>query len=117
MTFVFAAFMLAAAPTQTVPAPAPAAVPAPAPATPPAPTAPAVPASGAKFTLDTPIETLVADPAAKAVLAADLHADITANPSYEMFKGMSFNQIQPYAPDKLPADLLTKIATDLAAIK
>jgi hypothetical protein len=60
-----AALMLTAAPAfaQTA-APAPA--PAPAPATSAAATATAT----AKFTLDTPIETIAADPAAKADLAA-----------------------------------------------
>ena len=30
---------------------------------------------------------------------------------------MSLNQVAPYAPDKLTAALLAKIAADLAAIK
>lgn len=106
MHYLFAAALFAAAPAlaQTAPAPAPA-------------PAPSATAPAAKYTLDTPIETLVADPAAKAVLAADLGNDVTANPSYDQFKGMSFNQLKPYAPDKLPDALLTKLATDLAAIK
>ena len=89
---------------QTAPAPAPAPTAAPA-------------AAAAKFNLDTPIETLVADPAAKAVLTADFGGDVTANPNYEQFKGMSLHQVQPYAPDKMTDALMTKIATDLAAIK
>ncbi len=99
----------AAALAQTAPAaaPAPAATPAPA----------AAPAAAAKFNLDTPIETLVADPKAKAVLDADLGGDVTQNPAYENFKAMSFHQVQPYAPEKLPDDLLKKIEADLAAIQ
>jgi len=85
------------------------------PAPTPAPTT--APAATAKFNLDTPIETLVADPAAHAVLTADFGGDITANPQYDNFKAMSLNQVQPYAPDKMPAALMTKIAADLAAIK
>jgi hypothetical protein len=81
----------------------------------PAPTA--APAVAAKFNLDTPIETLVADPKAKAVLDADFGGDITTNPAYDSFKGMSLNAVAPYAPDKLPAELLKKIEADLAAIK
>jgi hypothetical protein len=77
----------------------------------------AAPAAAAKFNLDTPIETLVADPAAKAVLDADLGGDVTTNPAYESFKAMSLNQSAPYAPDKLPPAVLKKIETDLAAIK
>lgn len=79
--------------------------------------APAAAASTAKFNLDTPIETLVADEKAKAVLAADLGTDVTANPSYESFKAMSLRAVQPFAPDKLTDELLKKIETDLAAIK
>jgi hypothetical protein len=88
---------------------------APAPATPAAPAAPA--ANAAKFNLDTPIEALVADEKAKAVLATDLKTDVTANPSYDQFKAMSLRQVQPFAPDKLTDDLLKKVETDLAAIK
>lgn len=80
----------------------------------PATTAPAV---AAKFNLDTPIETLVADAAAKAVLTANLGGDVTTNPNYESFKAMSLNQVAPYAPDKLTADVLKKVETELAAIK
>lgn len=103
---MFAVALIAAAMpalAQTAPAPAPA--------------APAAPVAATKFNLDTPIETLVADPAAKKVLDTDMGGDITTNPAYEQFKGMSFNQVAPYAPDKLPAALLAKIGADLAAIK
>lgn len=86
---------------------APAAAPAPAPAT-------AAPA--ARLNLDTPIETIVADAKGKAVLDADLPG-VTTHPSYEMFKGMSLNQLQAYAADKLTAPVLAKTATDLAAIR
>jgi hypothetical protein len=102
----FACLMPAAAFAQT--APAPAATPAPA----------AAPASTAKFNLDTPIEAIVADEKAKAVLTTDFGgADITTNPAYESFKAMSLRQVQPFAPDKLTDELLKKIETDLAAIK
>src|ERR1700754_1872267 len=98
-----------AALAQTTPAPAPAPAATPAAATPAAPVA--------KFNLDTPIETIVADEKAKAVLAASLGTDVTANPSYESFKSMSLHQVQPFAPDKLTDELLKKVETDLAAIK
>ena len=104
------ALMTVAMPAFAQTAPAPAAAPVAA-----APTAPA--AAATKFNLDTPIETLMADAAAKAVLTADFGGDLTTNPAYEQFKGMSLNQVQPYAPDKMPAALMTKIAADLAAIK
>ena len=94
---------------QTAPAPATAPTAAP---------APAATVSTAKFNLDTPIETIVTDEKAKAVLTADFGgADITTNPAYESFKAMSLRQVQPFAPDKLTDELLKKIETDLAVIK
>ena len=94
---------------QTAPAPAPAA---------PVVTVPAPPAATgtAKFTLDTPIETIAADPAAKAVLDADLQ-NITGHPMYDQFKGMSLNQVQPMSQGALTDAALAKVKTDLAAIK
>lgn len=70
----------------------------------------------AKFNLDTPIETLAADEKAKAVLMADL-PDLLPHPSYEMFKGMSLRQVQPYSEGKITDEVLAKVETDLAAIK
>ena len=110
MKTLFAVALIAVATpalAQTTPAPAPA----------PAPTAAAPAAPATKFNLDTPIETLMADPAAKAVLTTDFGGDLSANPAYDQFKTMSLNQVQPYAADKMPASLMTKVATDLAAIK
>jgi hypothetical protein len=83
---------------QTAPAPAPAA------------------ATTAKFNLDTPIEALVADAKAKAVLDADLPG-VTTHPSYDMFKGMSLRAVQPMSGGKLTDEQLKKVETDLAAIK
>ena len=106
MKSLFAVALIAiAAPAlaQTAPVPAP------------APVATATPA--AKFNLDTPIETIVADPKGKEVLTADLAGDVTANPSYEQFKSMSLNQVKGFAPDKLTDAVLAKVAADLAAIK
>lgn len=81
---------------------------APAPAT-------AAPAA-AKFNLDTPIEALVADPQAKAVLDADLPGT-TAHPAYESFKSMSLRAVQPFSDGKLTDEMLKKVEADLAAIK
>lgn len=98
-----AAFTLApAAIAQNTPAPAPA-TPAPA-------------AAAAKFNLDTPIQDIVADAKAKAVLEADLPG-ITTHESYEMFKGMSLKQLSSYAADKLTPEVLAKTEKDLAAVK
>ncbi len=70
----------------------------------------------AKFNLDTPIEQIVADPKAKAVLDADAPG-MSNHPSYEMFKMMSLRQVQPYSQGKLTDELLAKLGTDLAAIR
>ncbi|MGY4397768.1 hypothetical protein ACVWZA_002965 [Sphingomonas sp. UYAg733] len=83
-----------------------------------APAAPAAvaPAAAGKFTLDTPIETIVADAAGKAVIEADLPGT-TTHPMYDSFKGMSLNQVAPMSNGVITPEILTKVATDLAAIK
>ena len=102
VTIAALALLAPAAQAQTAPAPAP--TPAPAEAV-------------AKFNLDTPIEQIVADAKAKAVLDTDLGTDVTANPNYDQFKSMSLRTVQAFAPDKLTDALLKKVETDLAAIK
>ena len=82
-------------------APAPAAAPA---------------ATAVKFSLDTPIEALMADPKAKAAVEAGAPGMAT-HESYDMFKAMSLNQLAPMAPDKLTPEVLAKIGAGLAAIK
>lgn len=105
-----ASLALVAAPAfaQTAPAPAPGA------ATTPSTTAPA---GTAKFSVDTPIETLVADEKAKAVLASVLGADITQNPFYDQIKAMSFAQVQPLSQGQITDETMKKLAEGLAAIK
>lgn len=76
----------------------------------------AAPAVATRLGLDTPVEQLVADAAAKAVLDANLPG-ITAHESYPMFKAFSLKQIAAYAPDQLSADTLAKIEAGLTAIK
>ena len=72
--------------------------------------------AAAKYTLDTPIATIVADPAGKAVFDKDLPG-LTAHPMFEQFKGMSVNQLAPMAGDKLTPDVVAKLGADLAAVK
>lgn len=90
------------------------AVPAAAQTTAPAPSAPAAPA--AAFSLDTPIEALVADARAKAVLDKYLPG-IDQHPAFAQFKAMSLSMVAPYSQGMISDDLLAKIAADLAAIK
>lgn len=107
---VAALTLVAAAPVlaQTTPAPAPGVT-----TTPPA----AAPAAAAKFTVDTPIEQLVADEKAKAVLTSVLGGDITQNPFYEQIKAMSFAQVQPLSQGQITDETMKKLAEGLAAIK
>ena len=69
----------------------------------------------AKYTLDTPIETLVADPRAKTVLDTDLPG-LTSHPQFETFKSMSLTVLSGFAPDKLTPDRLEKVKTELASL-
>ncbi|WP_010186154.1 hypothetical protein [Sphingomonas sp. PAMC 26605] len=87
---------------------------APAPAATATPTTPA--ASTAKFTLETPIETIAADPKGKAVLDTDLQ-NITSHPMYDQFKQMSLAQVQPMSQGALTDAALAKVKADLEAIK
>ncbi len=88
---------------QTAPAPAPA-------------PAQAAPAAAAKFTLDTPIQEIVADAQAKAAIDKNLPG-LIGLPQYDMFKGLSLNQLKAYSDGKLTDEVLAKTAADLAAIK
>lgn len=88
-----------------------------APAAPSAPAAQAAPVSAAKFNLDTPIETLVADAKANAVLTANLGGDVSKHEHYEMFKTMSLRQVQPMSGGAITEETLGKIEKELAAIK
>jgi len=82
----------------------------------PAPAAPAAAAPAGQFNLDTPVEQIVANPAAKAVLDADLPG-VSTHEAYEQFKSMSLHQLLGFAPDKLTNDLLAKVETDLSKVK
>lgn len=94
--------------TATVPAEAPAG-PAKAPE-------PAAPAGSGLFTLDTPIELLIADPRAKAVLDKDLPG-LSDDENLAKFRALSLRAFQPMTGGQLTDALLDKTAADLAAIK
>jgi len=78
--------------------------------------APAAPAVAAKFTVDTPIETIAADPAGKAALDTAMPG-ITTHAMYEQFKSMSLKQLQPMSGGKITDEALTKTNEALAAVK
>ena len=142
MSIVLSALMLAAVPQTTaaeragkfsldLPADdsaAPPAVPkgdsvAPAPAAPPpdavAPAAapPEAPAKGiaTHFSLDTPIADLIADPAAKAVLDKDMPG-LSDDENLPRFRMLSLRRLAPLSGGQMTADLMQKLAFDLAAL-
>jgi cytochrome c oxidase assembly factor CtaG len=73
-------------------------------------------AEAARFTLDTPIEKIVADPAGKAALEAAIPG-ISAHPHFDMFKAMSLKQVQPMSGGMLTEDMLKKAEASLAGAK
>ncbi len=75
-----------------------------------------VPASAPKFSLDTPIETIAADPAAKAVLEANMPG-MTTHAMYDSFKSMSLTQVAPMSGGRITEDALAKVKAALAEIK
>ncbi len=74
--------------------------------------------AAAAFSIDTPIETLMADERAKAVVAKHFNGmDLTQHPAYEQFKALSLKTVAPFSQGLITEDILTKIAADLATIK
>jgi len=74
--------------------------------------------TAAMFTIDTPIETLMADERAKAVVIADFGGqDLTQHPAYEQFKSLSLKAVAPFSQGLITEEMLTKIAAELAEIK
>lgn len=72
----------------------------------------------AAFTLDTPIEVLMADERAKAAVTKHFGGqDLTAHPAYDQFKTLSLNAVAPFSQGLITEEMLTNIAADLAAIK
>ncbi len=69
-----------------------------------------------KFSTDTPIEQLAADPKASAVLDADF-PNITKHPMYDSFKSMSLKEVAPMSGGKITDAQLAKAAADLAQVK
>lgn len=72
-------------------------------------------ASAAAFSADTPLEVVVANPAAKAALDKTL-PNLAAHPAFEQFKAMSLRQLQPYASDKISEEQVAKVDADLKAL-
>ena len=75
---------------------------------------PAVPAT--RLSLDTPIETIAADPAGKVVLEANFPG-LLAHPAYDQFRAMTLTQLAPYSQGAIADASLAKAGPALAAIK
>ena len=73
-------------------------------------------ATAAAFSIDTPIEALMADERAKAVMDRHLPG-IDQHPAYEQFKSLSLKTLAPFSQGLINDELLGKIGTDLAAIQ
>jgi hypothetical protein len=85
------------------------ALPAPAPA-------PAPALATAKFSADTPIGELMADARTKALIDARMPG-LEQHPMYEMIKGMSPRQVQPFSEGRITEEMLAQLDKDLAEIK
>ena len=95
--------------TDEVPA-KPDAAPEPASATP-----PPASATRAHFSLDTPIAELIADPRAKAVLDKDMPG-LSDDENLSKFQALSLRRLAPLSGGQMSAELMNKVAYDLAAL-
>lgn len=81
-------------------------------------TAQDAPAPAAAFSIDTPIEALMADERAKAVLIANFGGqDLSQHPAYDQFKALSLKALAPFSQGMISDEMLAKIGAELAAIK
>lgn len=72
--------------------------------------------AAAAFTVDTPIEALMADERAKAAVLTTLPG-LDKHPAYEQFKAMSLTAVAPFSQGLITDEVLEKIAADLDAIQ
>lgn len=77
----------------------------------------AIPAlAGQTFsTAETDIGTLLDNPETKAVLVKFI-PDTVTDPQFDLARAMTLKQVQPYAPEKFPDELLAKIDAELAKV-
>lgn len=80
-------------------------------------TAPApVPAAAPALSVETPIETIAADPAGKAVLEK-LMPTLLTHAAYDSFKSMSLKDLAPYSQGAITDEKLAQVDTALKALK
>lgn len=81
-----------------------------------APQNPAATASAGAVTIDTPLEQMIAIPAAKAIIDKDVPG-LTTHPMFDQFKKMSLREVQPYTQGQLSDEALKQVSVDLTTIK
>ena len=69
------------------------------------------PAAAALCVESTPIETIAANPAAKAVLDKDLPG-LTTHEAYDQFKAMTLSQVAPMSEGKITPEALKTVQAD-----
>ena len=72
-------------------------------------------APAAKLTIDSTIETLMANEATKAVVVKHLGA-MDQHPAYGQFKGMSLIQLQPWSQGQITDEIIAAVKADLEAL-
>ncbi|HVJ01078.1 MAG TPA: hypothetical protein VM662_02790 [Sphingomonas sp.] len=88
-----------------------------APATLHAQTAPtAAPAAASALSIETPIETIAADPAGKAVLEK-LMPTLLTHAAYDSFKSMSLKDLAPYSQGAITDEKLAAVDAALKALR
>ncbi len=80
-------------------------------------TPPASPPARPHYSVDaTPIETLEADPEAKALVIKHF-ASLFDHPAYSMFKSMTLKAIEPYSQGSINDQTLSALQADLDALR
>ena len=70
------------------------------------------------FSTNVPLETLVEDERAKAVLMEHMGGqDVTQHPAYDQFKAMSLRAIAPFSQGMIDEQMLDKMDADLAKLE
>ncbi|MBI0473906.1 hypothetical protein D9601_00825 [Sphingomonas sp. MA1305] len=82
---------------------------------PPADPAPVTRPTTTHFSLDTPIADLLADPGARAVLDKDMPG-LSTDDNLPKFSALSLRRLAPLSGGQMTADLMGKLAYDLAAL-
>ncbi|WP_114521172.1 hypothetical protein [Altererythrobacter sp. ZODW24] len=72
--------------------------------------------AAAKFSTNLPIEALMADEAAAAVVEKHMPG-LSEHPAYGQFKAMSLRQVQPFSQGMVTDEMLAAIDADLAALE